>query len=416
MYMKEDDKMFEREALEVIKNINKTFKVLLVTGPRQVGKTTLLLSIKPDDMEYVTLDDEVLRNQAKNDPKLFLEEHPAPLLIDEAQYAPNLFSYIKMNVDKQQKNGMYWLTGSQQFHLMKNVSESLAGRVGIVNLNSFTYSEITKNMDKILFDPLNLKKAEKIDVNKLFEIIHKGGMPALYQNDDINRNVYFQGYIDTYILRDVRELTEIGNLEAFKKYIISVASRTGEQLNYTALANDAGITVPTAIAWMAILTSSGLVYLLEPYMSSELKRITHTPKIVFMDTGLACFLAGWETARDLQFSSTAGHYLETYIVSEIIKSYNAQGVRPNLSYYRDKEKNEIDLIIYKNNKLYPFEIKKTASPNQSMIKHFKVLEKSNKEIGTGGIICCYDDLMHLDDKNYIIPISSVINAKNDMSE
>jgi len=403
--------MYKREALEVIKNINETFKVLLVTGPRQVGKTTLLLSIKPDNMEYVTLDDEILRNQAINDPKLFLEEHPAPLLIDEAQYAPNLFSYIKINVDKEQKNGMYWLTGSQQFHLMKNVSESLAGRVGIVNLNSFTYSEINRNESKVLFEPTDLQKSDKIDVNRLFEIIYKGGMPELYKNEKINREIYFQGYIDTYITRDVRQLTEIGNSASFKKFIVSVASRTGEQLNYSSLAQDAGITVPTAKAWLSILTASGLVYLLEPYMSSELKRITHIPKIVFMDTGLACFLAGWESARELQLSSNAGHYLETYVISEIVKSYNARGIRPNLSYYRDKEKNEIDLIIYKNNKLYPFEIKKTASPNISMIKHFKQLEKSKKEIGTGGIICLYDELMHLDEKNYIIPISSVINVK-----
>lgn len=409
--MKVGDKMYEREALKVIENINKTFKVLLVTGPRQVGKTTLLLSIKPDNMEYVTLDDVVLREQARKDPKLFLEEHPAPLLIDEAQYAPNLFSYIKIVVDKGDKKGMYWLTGSQQFHLMKNVSESLAGRVGIVNLNSFMYCEIARNKSKVLFDPLNLKKAEKINVNELFKIIYKGGMPALYKDDNIDSNIYFQGYLDTYISRDVRELTEIGNVDSFKKFIVSVASRTCEQLNYSTLADDAGISVPTAKSWLSILISSGLVYLLEPYMSSELKRITHMPKIIFMDTGLAAFLAGWESARDLQLSPSAGHYLETYVISEIVKDYNARGIRPNLSYYRDKDKKEIDLIIYKNNTLYPFEIKKTASPNKSMIKNFELLNKSNKNIGTGGIICLYDDLMHLDENNYIIPISSVINAK-----
>ncbi len=409
--MREGIKMFEREALDVIKMIDKTFKVLLVTGPRQVGKTTLLLSIKPKDMEYVSLDDEVLREQAKTNPKLFLEEHPSPLLIDEAQYAPNLFSYIKMNVDKEQRNGMYWLTGSQQFHLMKNVSESLAGRVGIVNLNSFTYAEIKKNSRKVLFNPVDLHKSAKINVDELFEFIYNGGMPELYKNKELNRELYFQGYVNTYLTRDVRELTEIGNLDAFRKFIVSVASRTGEQLNYTALASDAGVSVPTAKSWLSILCTSGLVYLLEPYMSSELKRLTHMPKIIFMDTGLASFLAGWESARDLQLSSNAGHYLETLIISEIVKSYNARGIQPNLSYYRDKEKNEIDLIIYKNNTLYPFEIKKTSSPNESMIKNFKRLEKSGKEIGTGGIICCYDTLMKLDEKNYIIPISSVINVK-----
>ncbi len=236
-------------------------------------------------------------------------------------------------------------------------------------------------------------------------------MPALYKDNQINSSIYFQAYIDTYISRDVRELTEVRNIDSFKKFIVSVASRTGEQLNYSALANDAGISVSTAKSWLSILTSLGLVYLLEPYMSSELKRITHTPKIIFMDTGLAAFLVGWESARDLQLSSNAGHYLETYVISEIVKSYNARGIRPNLSYYRDKDKNEIDLIIYKNNTLYPFEIKKTASPNKAMIKNFNLLEKVKKQIGIGGIICLYDNLMHLDEKNYIIPIASVINAK-----
>ena len=404
--------MYAREATAIIERISRTFKVLLVTGPRQVGKTTLLLSIKPDNMEYITLDDEVLREQAKNDPKLFLEEHPAPLLIDVVQYAPNLFSYIKINVDKENKNGMYWLTGSQQFHLMKNVSESLAGRVGIINLNSLMYSEIVENNRKELFDPAKLnemKTMPKIDVNKLYEIIYKGGMPTLYMEKEMSRDIYFSSYVDTYISRDVRELTEIGNELSFRKFIISVASRTGEQLNYTALANDALISVPTAVRWMSILVTSGLVYLLEPYMNSELKRITHLPKIVFMDTGLSAYLSGYTSARELQLSSNSGHYLETFIVSEIIKAYNARGITPNLYYYRDKEKNEIDLIFYKNNKLYPLEIKKTAIPKKEMIKNFSKLDKAKKEIGTGGIICFYDILTKLDESNYIIPISNVIN-------
>ena len=403
--------MYKRESVDFIKNVSDTFKVLLITGPRQVGKTTLLLSLKPNNMNYVTLDDVNLRRQAQEDPKMFLEEHPWPLLIDEAQYAPELFSYMKIIVDKEQKNGMYWLTGSQQFHLMKNASDSLAGRVGIINLNSFTYSEIIQNENKKLFDPIDIRKSPKIDVNDLYKIIYKGGMPELYNNKNISQEIFFQGYIDTYISRDVKSLTEIGNEMAFKKFIVSVASRTGEQLNYSSLANDSGISVPTAIKWLSILVTSGIVYLLEPYMSSQLKRITHIPKIIFMDTGLACYLAGWSSARDLQLSSSAGHYLESYIISEIVKSYNARGIRPNISYYRDKDGKEIDLIFYKNNKLYPFEIKKTASPNSDMIRNFKELQKTKKEIGTGGIICFYDELMHLDKNNYIIPVSSVINSQ-----
>lgn len=401
--------MYNREATEMIKKVNKTFRVLLVTGPRQTGKTTLLKSLKPENMNYVTLDDQVLRNQAQNDPKLFLEEHPAPLFIDEAQYAPNLFSYIKINVDNSNEKGQYWITGSQQFNLMEKASESLAGRVGIVNLNSFTYSEIVRNEKKELFDPEKLREAPKIEANELFKIIFKGGMPEFYDNPEIDRNLYFQSYIDTYINRDVRQLIDVGKIEEFKKFMVSIASRVGEQLNYSDLSKDCGVSVPTVTAWLSVLVSSGIVYLLEPYMSSQLKRMTHIPKIYFMDTGLAAYLAGWETERDLQLSSNSGHYLENFVISEIIKSYNARGIKPNLSYYRDKEKNEIDLVIYKNNKLYPFEIKKTASPNHAMISNFKYLENSKKEVATGGIICLYDKLIKLDEKNYIIPISSVIN-------
>ena len=401
--------MYEREAVDTIKNIAQTFKVLLVTGPRQVGKSTLLLSIKPDDMEYVTLDDEVLRKQAQNDPKMFLQEHPGPLMIDEVQYAPRLFSYIKINVDMSDKNGQYWLTGSQAFKLMKNASESLAGRVGIVNLNSFTYSEIMRFKKSEYFNPASFKKAEKIDVNDLFEIIFKGGMPRVHTQKNLSREAFFESYIDTYLERDIRELNQVGDLIAFRKFLVSVASRTGEQLNYSSLAEDAGVSVPTAQDWLSIVVTSGLVYLLEPYMSSELKRLTHMPKIIFMDTGLCSYLAGWDNNRDLQLSSTAGHYLETFIISEIVKSYNAKGIKPKISYFRDKEKREIDLIFYVNNKLYPFEIKKTALPTKEMIKNFDILNKQSKEVCPGGIICFYDDLIHLDSKNYIIPVSSVIN-------
>ena len=273
-------------------------------------------------------------------PKLFLEEHPFPLFIDEVQYAPELFPYIKMKVDEKNEKGMYWLSGSQQFHLMKGVSESLAGRVGIVNLNSFTYAEISKNIEsKTVFEPT--KKSDKkplININELFEVIFQGGMPYLYSESEVDREAFFESYINTYIERDVRKLTNIGNSGAFRRFIVSVASRTGEQLNYTSLAEDANISVPTAKNWLNILVTSGIVYLLEPYLKTNLQRLTHTPKIVFMNTGLAAYLSGWQNARDLQLSAYSGHFLETFITSEIIKTYNANGINPNISYYRDKEK------------------------------------------------------------------------------
>lgn len=335
--------MIKREAKEIVEQISNTFRVLLVTGPRQVGKTTLLTECLPEGMNYVTLDDEILRDQARNNPKTFLQEHPWPLLIDEVQYAPQLFPYIKMNVDKYNERGMYWLTGSQQIKLMKNIQESLAGRVGIVKLNSFTYSEIVGNEEKDLFDPVNFKKTdEMINVNDLYERIFQGGMPELYDVPNLKKRDYFNAYVETYLSKDVKEQLDIVDMPTFKKFMVSVASRNGEQLNYSNIANEIGITDKTVKAWLNILVNSGIVYLLEPFMNSKLKRITHIPKIVFMDTGLCSYLAGWESARDLQLSEVSGHYLETYVISEIIKSYDNVGKEPRISYYRDKEKNEID--------------------------------------------------------------------------
>ena len=401
--------MIKREIETSINRINDTFRVLMVTGPRQVGKTTVLSELKPKEMNYVTLDDLSLREEAQTHPKLFLEEHPWPLLIDEAQYAPQLFSYIKINVDQENKKGMYWLTGSQQFSLMKNVTESLAGRLGIVRMNSFTYAEINNNPKHEIFYPPEYKKTEAINVNKLYEHIFKGGMPELYDDTKVDRKDFYETYIETYLIRDVLEQVELNDTELFKKFMVAVASRNGEQLNYSSIAKDIKVSDNTARSWLNILVRSNIVYLLEPYMNSKIKRLTHMPKIVFMDSGLCAYLAGWESARDLQMSSTAGHYLETFVVSEIVKSYNAQGHQLNISYYRDKEKNEIDLIFFKNNKLYPFEIKKTADPKKEMIKNFDKLEESGKEVESGGIICFYPDLMHLTEKHYIIPIASVIN-------
>ncbi len=402
--------MLKREAYKKIIQINKTFRVLLVSGPRQVGKTTLLTEYIPEGMSYVTLDDKVLREQASTNPKMFLEEHPWPLLIDEAQYAPELFPYIKIIVDKEKQRGMYWLTGSQQIKLMNNVQESLAGRVGIVKLNSLTYSEIVQNENKKVFEPDNLTKSNTtINVNELYDRIFEGGMPELYDIPDMDKKDYFYSYVETYLSKDVKNQLEILDTTTFKNFMVSVATRNGEQLNYSNIANEIGITDKTAKTWLNILVNSGIVYLLEPFMNTKLKRITHMPKIVFMDSGLCSYLAGWDTARDLQLSEQSGHYLETYIISEIIKSYNSMGIDPKLSYYRDKEKNEIDLIFEKNNKIYPFEIKKTGNPTKAMIKNFEKLNDTKKQIEPGGIICCYDELIHLDEKNYIIPISSVIN-------
>lgn len=400
--------MYEREVKERIKKINDTFRVLVVTGPRQVGKTTLLESVMPENMTKVSLDDEILRKEAKENPKIFLDSYPTPLFIDEVQYAPELFPYIKMKVDKDKTRGQYWLSGSQLFDLMKNVTESLAGRAGIVKMNSFTYSEIVRNTKKEVFDPDNLKQHEYIDVNEIFERIFNGGMPELYDIENMDRNDFYYSYINTYIEKDIKKIKNIGNVEAFKKFMRDVAIRTGTTLNYSDIANDVGVSVNTIKDWFSILVSTGLVYLLEPYSSNKIKRLTHMPKIIFMDLGLACYLANWESAKALQLSDLSGRFFESYVISELIKSYDNKGVRLEISHFRNKETEEIDLIMFKNNTLYPLEIKKTANPRKDMMKNFKYLEKTNMKIGQGGIICLYDKLMKLDENNYIIPVSSVI--------
>lgn len=401
--------MYDREVKERIKKINNTFRVLVVTGPRQVGKTTLLESMMPENMVKVSLDDETLRKEAQENPKIFLDSYSTPLFIDEVQYAPQLFPYIKMKVDKNKERGQYWLSGSQLFDLMKNVTESLAGRAGIVKMNSFTYSEIVQNKEKELFNPQKLKQKEYIDVNEAFERIFNGGMPELYDIKDMDRNDFYYSYINTYIEKDIKKIKNIGNVESFKKFMRDIAIRTGTTLNYSDIANDVGVAVNTIKDWVSILVSTGIIYLLEPYSSNKLKRLTHMPKIIFMDSGLACYLANWESAKALQLSEISGHFFESYVVSELIKSYDNKGINLEISHFRNKETDEIDLIMFKNNTLYPLEIKKTANPRKDMIKNFRHLEKVNMELGIGGIICLYDKLMKLDENNYIIPISSVIN-------
>ena len=401
--------MYDREVKERIKKINNTFRVLVVTGPRQVGKTTLLESMMPKNMTKVSLDDETLRKEAQENPKIFLDSYSTPLFIDEVQYAPQLFPYIKMKVDKNKERGQYWLSGSQLFDLMKNVTESLAGRAGIVKMNSFTYSEILQNSEKQIFDPQKLKQKKYIDVNEIFERIFNGGMPELYDIKDMDRNDFYYSYINTYIEKDIKKIKNIGNIESFKKFMRDIAIRTGTTLNYSDIANDVGVAVNTIKDWVSILVSTGIIYLLEPYSSNKLKRLTHMPKIIFMDSGLACYLANWENAKALQLSEISGHFFESYVVSELIKSYDNKGINLEISHFRNKETEEIDLILFKNNTLYPLEIKKTANPRKDMIKNFRHLEKVNMKLGNGGIICLYDKLMKLDDNNYIIPISSVIN-------
>lgn len=400
-------KYIKRSAENVIRKQEKIFKAILITGARQVGKTTMLKNTKPN-VNYITLDDMLLNQSAKEDPNLFLKSNKKPLIIDEVQYAPELLRYIKIELDNSEEKAIFYLTGSQQFHLMKNVSESLAGRIGILNLLGLSLREIKEIDFNNPFIPTEeyLREREKynkdISYSEIWDIIHKGTMPALYKEEN-DFEMFYSMYVNTYIERDVRNLTQVGDTLTFLKFMTSLASRIGGLLNLNTVANEVGITIPTAQRWLSILISSNIVYLLEPYYNNIMKRAVKTPKIYFLDTGLVSYLTKWKNKDVLESGNMAGNFFENFVIVEIIKSYYNNGeLRPPIYFYRDKDKKEIDLIIEQNGKLHPIEIKKSANPTKDMISNFKVLEKAG-EVGDGGIICMYDKLINLDEKNRIIP-------------
>ena len=400
-------KYINRLAEDVIKKQEKMFKTILVTGARQVGKTTMLKNIKPD-INYITLDDMILNQAAVEDPDLFLKSNKPPIIIDEVQRAPDLLRYIKIQVDNSEEKAQYYLTGSQKFNLMQNVTESLAGRIGILNLLGLSLREIKKIKFNEPFLPteeyLNKRRKfeKEISYDEIWNIIHKGSMPALYQNES-DVDMFYSMYLRKYIEQDVRNATKIGEVLVFFKFMTALASRIGQLLNLNSIANEVGITIPTAQRWLSILVASNIIYILEPYYNNIMKRAVKTPKIYFLDTGLAAYLTKWKTSEVLEAGTMSGNFFENYVIVEIVKSYyNSGELRPPLYFYRDKEKREIDLIIEENGKLYPIEIKKTAKPEKTMIENFKALE-GVKEIGEGGIICMYDNIINLDEKNKVIP-------------
>lgn len=399
--------MIKRDIEEKFKKISETRKVVLITGARQVGKSTFVKSIKESDREYVTLDDWNLRALASEDPKLFLQRYNGKLIIDEIQYAPALLSYIKMDVDNTNEKGKYWLTGSQRFELMKNVSESLAGRISILEMSSLSLAEKMGFSSK-LFNPEHIESNIDLDINAVFKNIFEGGMPE-YVAQNIDRNTFFEDYITTYLERDVRDLAQVGDLLKFKRFLVAVAARNGEVLNYSSLSEDADIDANTAKRWISILEASDIIYLLQPYFNKKLNRAIKTPKIVFLDTGLCAYLCGWNSVETLMNASTSGHFLETFVISELIKNKrnNKETLNYGIYFYRDKDQKEIDLIIEKDDIIYPFEIKKTANPKLSMLNNFKILENKNFKIGNGGLLCFYPDTIPLSEKYNSYPISVI---------
>ena len=369
----------------------------------------MLRKIALDNRKYITLDNPLMRDLAINDPSLFLQRYKPPILIDEIQYAPQLLPYIKMYVDEHKNKGDFWLTGSQMFHMMKNVSESLAGIVGVLNMLGLSFSEIIGRKNEPFSTEFNLlikKDLIKDDVLKVYKRIYKGAMPGLYEVEhDLEK--FYSSYINTYIQRDIKELTQVANELSFMRFLQACAARTAQMVNYSELANDVGISAPTAKQWLSILISCGIVTLIEPYFNNLLKRKVKAPNMYFLDTGLCAYLTRWTNPESLEISAMSGAFFETYVISEIIKSYINDGKRPPIYYYRDSDQKEIDLIINLNQKLYPIEIKKSGNPKKDAIKHFSVLNKTGLEIGAGNVICLCDDIVPIDKKNYFVPISLI---------
>ncbi len=392
--------------------LTKSFPVILVTGPRQVGKSTLLENFAKQKYHYVTLDDLDAREQAINDPALFLQNHQPPVLIDEIQYAPKLFSYIKIYVDthKDQK-GIFLLTGSQKFNLMQNVQESLAGRVAVLDLLGFSSDEISGRPNVPLFLPdrdwienCKNKKHRNKTVQDIYQDIFNGSFPRVINEGSEIRDIYYNSYIQTYIERDVKSVYDISDMISFKNFIKAVAARTGQLLNISDIAKDIAIDNKTAKKWLGLLEMSGLVYLLHPYYSNITNRIVKTPKIYFLDTGLCAYLTGWDSPKSLEAGAMSGAILETYVFSEILKTYWHNAKSAPIYFYRDKDKNEIDFIIEQNQTLYPIEVKKTMMPTFNAIKNFDVLKKFQKPVANGIVLCLKPEVFYITQNCVSIPI------------
>lgn len=399
-----------RSLETVIGEAAKEYPIVLVTGPRQVGKTTMLQKMmEGTDRGYVSLDDLNERNLAKSDPQLFLELHKPPVLIDEVQYAPEIFTYIKIHVDSQHEAGAFWLTGSQVFKLMKGVQESLAGRVAVLSMTTLSQAEISGVQASPLCVALSelqtrAKDRKKMDAGEVFERIFRGSMPGVVSGQITNSKIFYSSYLSTYIERDVKELSDAIDSLKFFRFITAVAARCSQMLNISDIAQDADINQKQAKNWIHILETLGIIFYLHPYSNNLLKRLVKTPKLYFYDTGLVCYLTKWTSAAVLESGAMNGAILENYVVSEIAKTYLNSGLEPAMYYYRDKDSKEIDVVLEQNGELNPIEIKKTSNPGTELTRVFSLLDKASVPRGKGAIICMKPSVGAIDRDNYIIPI------------
>jgi hypothetical protein len=366
------------------------FKVVLVTGPRQAGKTTMLRHCLPAGYEYVTLDDMNALNLALDDPAVFLNRERLPLVIDEVQQAPGLFRQAKLVVDASEECGTVVLTGSQTYQLMQGVSESLAGRVGILELSTLSLRELVGTTGRGPYVPRKLARGEapRPEGFDLWATVHRGSMPRL-QDDAVDWRDYYASYVKSYLERDVRQLVNLRDERSFYNFMVACAARTGQLLNVADIAETVGVDAKTAQGWLSVLQASGIVHILQPFWTNANKRLAKTPKLYFMDTGLACHLTSWNTPEQLRDGAVSGRMFETFVVSEVLKSYQNAGRDPrDVSFYRDARKREIDLVIQDGHTLHPVEIKTGVQVRADALKNFSSLEElPGYEVGFGHVVC-----------------------------
>ncbi|MDR1110742.1 MAG: ATP-binding protein [Deltaproteobacteria bacterium] len=394
--------------------MSKSFKAVLVTGARQVGKTTMLRHLaEGQNRSYVSLDSLKNRQLARTDPELFFQRHRPPVIIDEAQHAPELFPQIKVICDESEDNGLFWLTGSQHFGMMERVRESLAGRVIILVLHGLSQTEkagvVFGNEMDFSFPCLQARQQQvpKNDLVDVFRHIWRGGMPKALLAAPEETLEYFESYISSFLMKDVGEFGRVTDSLRFGAFLTACAALVGRQVNYKTLADAAGVSQPTAKDWLLLLEGLGIVHLMRPYYNNALKRLTKAPKLYFCDTGLAAFLTSWLTPETLMDGAANGYFFENYVVAELLKSYSVSPEKPKMTYFRDSNSKEIDVFIEKNNFIHPLEIKLSGNPDIREVKKFSVLEKTAARIGTGGIVCMCEDPFPIDRLNSLIPCNLI---------
>lgn len=400
----------KRELERKFLKMNLHFKAILVTGARQVGKTTMLKHLaEGTNRTYVSLDNRMARELAKDDPVLFFQTYKPPILIDEIQKAPELFEQIKIMCDESEEKGQFWITGSQQYKMMKQVRETLAGRIGILNLYSLSQREkqgvlIDDELDFSLQGLLQRQKLfEKNNIVNVFQHIWNGGMPDIQNVDSEIREEYFNSYVETYLMRDATEVGGVSDVVKFSKFLNACAALVSQQVNYATLAESADISEPTAKEWLNVLQGLGIIYLLRPYENNELKRLVKAPKLYFCDTALCAYLSMWLSPETLMNGAASGYYYENYVIMELVKNYAYSRTKANISYYRDSNAKEIDVFIEENDTIHPIEIKKSANPDRRETKKYLIIDKASLNRGKGGIVCMCEEVIPIDNDNCFIP-------------